>query len=295
MKRRDVWFDADGTSCAAWLYVPDGPTPHECVVMAHGFSATRELRLDAYADRFADAGLACLVFDYRHFGASEGEPRQLLDVERQLADWAAAIDFARSVPEIDPERIALWGTSFSGGHVVETAADDPRIVAVVSQVPFADGRRLAGGSTKRSLVGIVVSALWDVMNARLGRAPHYIPVLGKPGSVAALTQPGQADAMRALIPEGDTTWVNRYTPRAALALRGYRPFEKAGQVRCPLLVCVAEHDTVTLPEPALEGAAAAPRGEAITYPCGHFEVYRGDFFERAVTDQLVFLQRHLAR
>lgn len=293
VERRDVHFDSCGVTCAAWLYLPDGDGSFPCVVMAHGFSATRELRLDAYAERFVADGLACLVFDYRFFGASEGEPRQLLDVESQLDDWRAAVAHARSVPEIDPARIALWGTSFSGGHVVETAAADPAIVAVVSQVPFADGRRLAGGSTRRSLAGIVAAAVWDELNGRLGRDPHYVPVLGQPGSVAALTQPGQAEAMRALIPASGTTWENRYTPRAALRLRGYRPFEKAAQVGCPLLVCVAEHDTVTLPEPALEGAKAAPRGAAITYPCGHFDVYRGEFFERVVADQLGFLRRHL--
>lgn len=177
--------------------------------------------------------------------------------------------------------------------MVETAAGDPRIAAVISQVPFADGRQMAGGSTKRSLAGLVAAALRDEANARLGREPHYIPVLGKPGETAALTQPGQADAMKALIPEGETNWENRYTPRVALRLRSYRPFQKAPQLRCPLLVCVSEHDTITLPGPALEGARAAPRGESVTYDCGHFDLYAGEFFERTVSDQLAFLRRAL--
>lgn len=293
MERSDIWFDSSGVRCAAWFYAPEGEGPSPCIVMAHGFSATRELRLDAYAERFTEAGFACLVFDYRHFGASEGEPRQLIDIGRQLDDWRAAVTFARALPEVDETRIALWGTSFSGGHVVLAAADDHEITAVVSQVPFADGRQLAGGSSRRSLVGLIVGALRDELNARLGRDPHYLPVLGDPGTVAALTQPGQAEAMRALIPENGTTWENRYTPRVALRLRGYRPFVAATWLNCPLLVCVAEHDTVTLPEPALEGARVASQGEAITYPCGHFEVYRGEQFERVVADQLAFLRRHV--
>ncbi len=294
MARRDVEFLSSGTRCAAWLYEPDArdeaSTP--CVVMGHGFSATRELRLDAYAERFAAAGFACLVFDYRHFGASAGEPRQLLDIPRQLDDWRAAIAFARALADVDEARIALWGTSFAGGHVVEIAADDPRIAAVVSQVPFADGRRLAGGSTKRTVAGLVAAALLDEARGRLGLSPHYIPVLGEPGSVAALTHPGQADAMKRLIP-AETNWVNRYTPRAALRLRKYRPFLKASSVRCPLLVCVCENDTITLPEPALEGAATAPRGESVTYRCAHFDVYEGECFERSVSDQTGFLDRSL--
>lgn len=289
VQREDVEFESGGVRCAAWDFVPDEPSG-SCLVMGHGFSATRELRLDAYAERFAAAGHRCVVFDYRHFGASRGEPRQLLDIEKQLGDWQAAIGFARSLDGVDPERIALWGSSFAGGHVVATAAGDPQIAAVISQVPFADGRRMAGGSTKRTLAGLVGSALLDEAKGRLGMKPFYIPVLGKPGSVAALTHPGQAEAMGALIPDGETNWENRYTPRVALRLRNYRPFERAAEVRCPLLVCVAEHDTITLPEPALEGAERAPHGESITYDCGHFELYDGEYFERAVTDQVAFLQ-----
>ena len=294
MERRNVEFSSDSTSCAAWFYPAEAAGPSPCIVMGHGFSATRELRLDAYAERFGDAGFACLVFDYRHFGASGGEPRQLLDIDRQLADWRAAIAFTRSLDEVDPERIALWGSSFAGGHVVETAAGDPRVAAVISQVPFADGRKLAGGSTKRSLAGLVASAVYDAARGRLGLSPHYIPVLGNPGETAALTAPGQANAMKALMPEGETTWVNRYTPRVAFGLRRYRPYLKAPDVRCPLLVVVAENDTITLPEPALEGAAAAPNGESVTYDCGHFDVYGGEYFERTIKDQIAFLNRSLA-
>ena len=108
--------------------------------MAHGFSGVREQRLDAYAERFAAAGLAVLVFDYRHFGASQGEPRQLLSIAPPArADWRAAVAHARYLLEVDPKRVAVWGTSFSGGHVVAVAAADPAIAAVVSQAPFTDG------------------------------------------------------------------------------------------------------------------------------------------------------------
>ena len=111
-------FDSHGVSCAAWLYRPEAgerSSAVPCVVLAHGFAGTREARLDAYAERFAQAGMAALVFDYRNFGASGGEPRQLLDIGLQLEDWKAAVAFARSLEGIDPERVALWGTSFSGG------------------------------------------------------------------------------------------------------------------------------------------------------------------------------------
>ena len=123
--RTDSHFSSGGSECAAWLYMPDGEGPHPCVVMAHGFSAVREHRLDAYAERFAAAGMAVLVFDYRHFGASQGEPRQLLSIARQLADWHAAVAHARNLPEVDARRVAVWGSSFSGGHVIAVGRQGP--------------------------------------------------------------------------------------------------------------------------------------------------------------------------
>src|SRR4051812_4254533 len=124
MDRIDVSFLSGGERCAAWLYRPEGSGPHACVVLAHGFGGVRYARLDAFAERFARAGFAALVFDYRHFGDSEGEPRQVIDIRRQLDDWRSALAFVRSLEDVDADRIALWGTSFSGGHVATIAAED---------------------------------------------------------------------------------------------------------------------------------------------------------------------------
>src|SRR4051794_7025570 len=139
--RTDAMFDSGGWRCAAWVYEPEGEGPFPCVVLAHGWSGVREQRLDAFAERFAEEGMAAVVFDYRHFGASEGQPRQLLDIRRQLEDWTRAVAFARSLPFVRQDRVAIWGSSFSGGHVQQIAAGDPRIAAVIAQVPYADGLR----------------------------------------------------------------------------------------------------------------------------------------------------------
>ena len=125
-RREDVQFTCGDDRISAWLYRPEGDSgPAPLLVMAHGLGAVRTMRLDAYAERFSDAGYACLVFDYRNFGDSEGQPRQLLDVGMQLADWAAAVAYGRTIAGIDPGRIGLWGTSFGGGHVIATAARLP--------------------------------------------------------------------------------------------------------------------------------------------------------------------------
>jgi dienelactone hydrolase len=134
--RTDVTLQGE---VAAWLYRPDGATG--CVVMGHGLSAVRDQRLPAYAERFAQAGLAALLFDYRHFGASAGEPRQLIDIERQLEDWRTAFAYARGLDGI--ERVGLFGSSFGGGHALEIASEEPAVAAVVAQCPMTDGLRAA--------------------------------------------------------------------------------------------------------------------------------------------------------
>jgi len=257
--------------------------------MAHGFTMVREARLDAYAERFAAAGLAALVFDYRHFGASAGEPRQLLDISRQLADWRAAIDFARGRPELDASRIGLWGTSFSGGHVVGLAAADHTIAAVVSQVPFAGLERRSGPPRVGFLARLIGSALLDELRGRLGRSPFYIPVVAEPGTFGARSERGLVASMTSILPPG-SSWENRFTPRVALRMGRYRPFDEAAAVRCPLLVCVAEHDVITPAAPAIAGARRAQLGEFRSYPIGHYEIYLEPWFDQVAAEQTEFLR-----
>jgi uncharacterized protein len=290
VERRDVTFESDGTVCAAWLYRPDAHGEVPCVVLGHGFGAVRELRLDAYAERFAGAGLAALVFDYRHFGASGGEPRQLIDVRKQHEDWRAAIAYVRGLDGIDPRRIALWGTSCSGGHVVAVAAADEQIGAVVSQVPFTDGLSAARALGLRPSLRLTAAALRDEYRERRGRTPYYIPTVGPPGSLAALTAPGAVEGVEAMTPPGFEQDL-RSTPR--VGLRPYNPYRRLREVRCPVLVCVCEKDNTTLPAPAITAAERTLNAELVRYPIGHFDVYVGKAFERAVSDQTGFLTRHL--
>ena len=141
--RSDVTFPSGETTCAAWLYSPAGQKldlPAPIIVMAHGLGGVKEQRLDAFAERFVEAGYACLVFDYRYFGASGGQPRQLLDVASQRADWKAAIAFVRDLPTVDPDRVVAWGSSFGGGHTIVTAAQDKRLAAAIAQCPVFGGK-----------------------------------------------------------------------------------------------------------------------------------------------------------
>jgi fermentation-respiration switch protein FrsA (DUF1100 family) len=291
--REDVTFASGGERCAAWLYRPDGDEPAPCVVLAHGWSGIREQRLDAYAERFAAAGMAALVFDYRHFGASDGEPRQLLDIPRQVEDWQAAVAFARVLAGVDPERIALWGTSFSGGHVVTVASEDRRIAAVVAQVPFADGLRNLPRLGVRHALRLTREGLLDQIGALVGRQPRMIASVGPPGSVAVMTSPDSEPGYHALTPPG-VRWPNKAAARICVKLTSYRPIRRAAEVRCPILFAIAEDDAVTPADFAEEAARRAPRSEVRRYPgAGHFDVYVGELFERVVADQVEFLASHL--
>jgi len=260
--------------------------------MAHGFSAVREHRLDAYAERFAQAGLAVLVFDYRHFGASDGEPRQLLSIAKQLDDLKAAVAHARSLDGVDPKRIALWGSSFGGGHVIAAAADDPAIAAVVSQAPFTDGLTALRANTPATVARFTVAGLRDAVSAVLGRAPHYIPAVGPPGTLAVMTAPEAEPGFLALDPP-ESTWVNRVTARVMLTVGTYRPYAKFTKLRMPVLVQTCDEDATTPSGQAVRAAERSPNAELIRYPIGHFEIYVDPQFERTIADQTEFLTRNL--
>lgn len=291
-QREDIWFNSNHDRLSAWLYRPDSAGDAPLLVMAHGLGAVRTMRLDAYAERFSAAGYACLVFDYRNFGDSEGQPRQLLDIGMQLQDWVAAVAYARTLTGVDHNRIALWGTSFGGGHVIATAARLPGIAAVVAQCPFTDG--IASLRVLNPLVAARVTALGvrDLVAARLGKPPIMVATAGNPGEVALMSTPDAYPGYMRLIPEG-TQPPNQVAARVGLKIMTYRPGRLAARVACPILFCVCETDSVAPAGPTLRYASEAPRGEVKTYPEGHFAIYVDAAFERVVADQLAFLDQHL--
>jgi dienelactone hydrolase len=203
--RREVAFLSDGVACRAWLYEPaaDVARPAPCIVMAHGLGGTRDASLPPYAERFSAAGFYVLLFDYRHLGDSDGEPRQLISMKRQLADWTAAIGFARTTPGIDAARIGLWGCSLAGGHALVVAARDQRIAAVSAQCPMLDGAASARIAVRQAgfamSVRMIGAALLDVARACIGKAPHYVPLAAPPGQLAAMaTEDAYAGCMAVL-------------------------------------------------------------------------------------------------
>jgi pimeloyl-ACP methyl ester carboxylesterase len=188
--RKDIEFSAtDGTILRGWHYLPDGrPGKHPTIIMAHGFSAVKEMYLDRYAEVFAHAGFASVIYDNRNFGASDGLPRQEIDPWLQIRDYSDAITFAQSLGETDAEHIGVWGSSYSGGHVLVVGAIDRRVKCVVSQVPAVSGsqgfRRLVRADF---IAGLHAQLAEDRLNRAAGKPPAMIPVIDEnPAAVSAL-------------------------------------------------------------------------------------------------------------
>ncbi|MBV1799258.1 alpha/beta hydrolase [Siccirubricoccus sp. G192] len=292
--RRDIAFQAEGCTLRGWLYLPAGATgPFPAVVMAHGFSAVKEQALDRYAEVFAGAGLAALVFDNRGFGASEGEPRQEVDPVRQIRDWRHAISFARTLPEVDAARIGIWGSSYSGGHVLVLGAVDRRVRCVVAQVPTISGWTTASRRTAPDRMATTLARFDADQEARFaGAAPAMIPVVAeKPNAPCVL--PG-AEAHAFFTAPGAPAWRNEVTLQSAAMSREYEPGIWVPRIGpTPLLLLVAEADTVTPADLALEAynQALEPK-QLVLLPGGHFDPYGAQFDASSGTARDWFV-RHL--
>ncbi|MFE5483949.1 alpha/beta hydrolase [Streptomyces sp. NPDC056527] len=293
--RSDITFASHGVSCAAWHVRAGsdalaGPSGRPCVVMAHGFGGTRDSGLLGYAESFADAGIDAFVFDYRGFGESGGRLRQDVSVRRQRQDYHAALAAARRLPGVDPDRIVLWGTSYSGGHAIVVAAQDRRVAAVVSLTPAVDGlatmRQIVRHAGVGRLLRMAGHGLRDAARALAGQPPHLVPIVGPPGSLAMMSTPGAMD----VVSMAGRTWRNEARARAALEVGFNRPVTFAARLACPVLVQVGTDDRVAPPDAARRAARQAGRwAELREYPVDHFDVYDGPWQRRAVADQLDFL------
>jgi len=299
-ERTDVSFPSHGETCAGWHLTGEGDAfagdrGRPCVVMAHGFGGTMDAGLLPFAEAFAEAGLDVLLFDYRCFGDSTGEPRQFAWPSRHRDDYKAAVEFARGLDGVDPERIVLWGTSWSGGHIVYVAADDPRIAAVISQTPDLDGvatlRHLGQYAGIRQQLELTLRGARDAVRMLRGQDPLMIPTVGPPGTLAGMSSEEAEPGMQAI---AGPTWRNEVTGRAVFAEWTNRAITKIEKVRCPILVLIADRDSIA-PAAAARAAAWRAKGrvEVRDYPCLHFDIYVGEGRERSIADQLHFMRRHL--
>ena len=291
-------FLSDGTKCAATLFRPEasGEMPIPVIVMAHGFGSPRALRLYAYAERFAAAGYAAVVFDYRGFGDSEGEPRQVLDVSMQHDDWKAALEFARSLPGIDASKIVAWGTSFGGGHVLTVAGRGEALAAVIAQVPHVSGPAAVRATGLGSSMRIAPYAIRDQVNAVFGRKPVYVPLVGRPGDLGIMTTPDALPGLKQLITDSNLApdaYRQDVAARIGLKIGLYSPQRVIANIECPTLIQIARHDAITPCAVAEKAARRIAHATVRIYDCSHFDPYVDPAFTNIIADQLAFLRENV--
>ncbi len=296
--RYDVQFSIDKTDIHAWLYLPeDISSPVPCIIMSTGFGGTKDCILEKYAVRLIKAGLAVLTYDYRHFGDSEGEPRQVYDVSYQLDDLRAAIDYARTRNEIDPEKITLWSTSAAGGYGLVIAAEDDRIAAVITQCGAIDHKADSKLYMDREGLGfflrLLVHAQRDKGRSRFGLSPHTFPIVGRPGTVAMFTAPGAVEGYSRLM-QNSKTFKNEVCARLFFMTHGPDPVEASKKVQCPVLFLACEKDNLAAPDSYKRASETlGDKAEVRSYSIGHFDIYEGEYFEKAISEMLTFLKNHL--
>jgi pimeloyl-ACP methyl ester carboxylesterase len=261
------------------------------LVMAHGFGAIRAAGLGPFAERLVAVGYSVFLFDYRGFGDSEGEPRQWASPRRHLQDWRAALAHVRTLDQVDGERLVLWGTSYSGGHVIHTAAGDDRVRAVIAQVPHDSGIASLSQVPLLSVARLSIAGLRDLIGGVFGK-PNYGAIVGHPGELAAMTSAESWDGYMKIMPEG-ARWENETRALAFLELPLYSPIRHAHKVKAPTLVIAGRTDTVTPARAARAAAQRIPNGRFELLDSNHFQPYAGDVFEKNIALQLAFLREVL--
>lgn len=293
--RRTVDLPIESERIAAWFYIPEGQGPFPCVVMATGLGGTKDALLERFALRFVDEGIAALTFDYRHFGESSGEPRQLFDGLKQQEDLRAVVEYALGNPTVDPKRIVLWSTSSAGRYSINGAAEDPAIAGAIALCPSLDHKLDDRAAFRRGgipyFARLFVHAQRDKGRSRLRLSPHRIPIVAPPGRLAFLNAPGALEGYRTAM-AGSGAFVNGICGRSLFIWPGPDAAKMAPRVRCPVLLQVCQRDGIVDPGSHKKTAGIlGGRARVIEYPAGHFDLYQDPWFATAVEDQLAFIRQ----
>jgi fermentation-respiration switch protein FrsA (DUF1100 family) len=291
-----VSFRSKGLNCSGLLYVPRDYQGRRApaIVMAHGLSAVKEQSLPEYAAKFVDAGFVTLVFDYRFFGESDGEPRCQLFPLEMVEDYRNAITWISDQPCVDPARVGIWGTSFSGGYVLYVGAFDRRVKAVVAQVPAVGSPISRYGRSPERWERDSRAMIADRVHRYRTGTIEYVKVVAAPGETCII--PGQSAydffvGSQASAPN----WRNQLTRESLEKMREFDNITSIGLISpTPLLILAAERDELISIETlnSVFEKAGEPKSLA-TLPITHFEVYREPWLSKAAEAAAGWFKKHL--
>ncbi|PAV16166.1 hypothetical protein PNOK_0778600 [Pyrrhoderma noxium] len=275
----------------AWKYTPKRLGPHPVVVMAHGLSANKTMKLVQYAEAFATAGYSCVVFDYRRFGASDGSPRECVFVSEQLEDYRTVLAWVRQQKEFDPQRVVVWGTSFSGGHAISLASEKRlKLSCVISQCPYVG---TAPKPPLRTLLQFISYGLLDLLRQAVGRSPLYIPACAKPGELGGMTTPESYEGINRLV-DDKKNYPNRISASSLFELPFYNPASRASKISFPVLIVAAEKDELCRIGDTMKVGQNSKLVTITKTPGGHFDLYPdGSDYDVTLKAELDFLKKHV--
>ena len=290
--REDVDFYSNATRCGAWLYLPKEEGNRKCpvIVMAHGLGGVREMRLNTYAERFSTAGYACFLFDYRNYGASDGNKRQRINVEEQLVDWDCAINFIKKSDKVDGSKVLLFGSSFSGGHVITLSAKRKDILAAIAQCPYTNTQATLGTLSPLTALKTIPLVIADLLSCLTGYHPVMLKLGDAPGKAAMMAVPDYKEFFEQI--PANSSFVNKAPARTLLEFLKYSPSRYTKDIEKPIYYAVCKKDTLAPADATIKCAKLSPKAVIKEYECGHFGIYLGDFFEQAIKDYINFFDQY---
>lgn len=287
-----LYVPCDQEMIAADFYIPKTNNKSAVIIMAHGFAGLRQFKLIQYAQRFAQAGYAVILFDYRYWGGSTGKPREMISINSQLEDWKTMIQYASTCKFIDNRRIVLWGTSLSGGYALSLASELKNIQAIMVQIPYVDGAETAKLYPLQRYPQALKLSSQDYMGSKMGLNPKRLPVVDQFKLCFMPTADSYYGYLSIVNP--DYYWSGEVPARVFFNLMRYRPIQLVRQINIPVLFIAAQHDSLIPIESSREAATnIAPFVSYHEWDMKHFDIYHGSWFEKAVTTQLEFLHQHI--
>ncbi|MDN8222771.1 alpha/beta hydrolase [Acinetobacter baumannii] len=287
-----LYVPCDQEMIAADFYIPKTNNKSAVIIMAHGFAGLRQFKLIQYAQRFAQAGYAVILFDYRYWGGSTGKPREMISINSQLEDWKTMIQYASTCKFIDNRRIVLWGTSLSGGYALSLASELKNIQAIMVQIPYVDGAETAKLYPLQRYPQALKLSSQDYMGSKMGLNPKRLPVVDQYKLCFMPTADSYYGYLSIVNP--NYYWSGEVPARVFFNLMRYRPIQLVRQINIPVLFIAAQHDSLIPIESSREAATnIAPFVSYHEWDMKHFDIYHGSWFEKAVTTQLEFLHQHI--